>query len=58
MRNKILAITTLLLFNILLVIGTFVHTMNDIKVYPSNDDNYVIVESCGQTWACDFIEEK
>lgn len=58
MKNKILTITALLLFNILLVIGTFVHTMNNIKVYSSNDDNYVIVESCGQTWACDFIEEK
>ena len=38
--------------------GTFAHTMNDIKVYPSDNENYVIVESCGQTWACDFIAEK
>jgi hypothetical protein len=41
-----------------LIAGTFWFTMDNIKVYPSNTDDFVMVESCGQTWACDFITEK
>lgn len=41
-----------------LVVGTFWFTMDNIKVYPSNTDDFVMVESCGQVWACDFIAEE
>jgi hypothetical protein len=41
-----------------LIAGTFWFTMDNIKVYPSNTNDFVMVESCGQVWACDFIAEK
>lgn len=58
MKDEILTIIVIVSIIAITAFGTFVHTMNDIKVYPSNNENYVIVESCGQTWACDFIAEK
>ncbi len=56
MKNKILLLIGMFLFVIFSMVGAFIHTMNDIKVYPSDNENRIIVESCGQVWTCDFIK--
>ena len=56
--KKMIIILANILIALGLIAGTFCFTMNNIKVYPSNTEDFVMVESCGQVWACDFIVEK
>lgn len=56
--KKMIIILANILIALGLIAGTFCFTMNNIKVYPSNTEDFVMVESCGQVWACDFISEK
>lgn len=56
--KKVIAMLINIIVALGLVVGTFWFTMDNIKVYPSNTEDFVMVESCGQVWACDFIAEK